>query len=81
MDDFQKQLQRLKRNPVSRRLLTNEEPRPRSRSKFAGSEKPKVGHKRIWPRRSVAASRRYQPSNKPVTNGTLCRYFVASPPS
>src|SRR5262249_14536747 len=29
----------------SQRLLTNDEPRPRSRSKFAGSEKPKVGHK------------------------------------
>jgi len=65
----------------SRRLLTNDEPKPRSRSKFAGSEKPKVGHKRIWPKRSVAASRRYQQSSKPVTNGTHCRCFVASPPS
>ena len=50
----------------SRKLLTNDEPKPRSRSKFAGSEKPKVGHKRIWPTKSVAASRQYQPSNKPA---------------
>jgi transcriptional regulator with XRE-family HTH domain len=30
----------------SPRLLTNDEPRPKSRSKFGGSEKPKVGHKK-----------------------------------
>jgi hypothetical protein len=43
----------------SQRLLTNDEPKLRLRSKFAGSEKPRVGHKRIWRRGSAAASRQY----------------------
>jgi hypothetical protein len=78
MDDFQKQL-RLKRNPVFARLLTNDELKPRSPSKFAGYERLKVGHKRIWLRRSVVDSRRYHPLNKPATKDTRSRYFAVSP--
>jgi len=41
--------------PYSQRLLTSDELKPRSPSKFAGYERLKVGHKRIWLKRSVAA--------------------------
>ena len=62
------------------RLLTSDELKPRAPFKFAGYERLKVGHKKIWLRRSVAASRPYHPLNKPVTKDTHSRYFAASPP-
>ena len=49
------------------KALTNDEPKPRSPSKFAGYERLKVGHKKIWLRRWVAARRRY----------LRCKYGIA----
>ena len=83
MDEFQKQLQRLKRNRCLLRLLTNDELKPRLPSKLAASEKLKVGHKSFWLRRSVAASRPYHPlksrlqktlapATSPHRRGTRC---------
>jgi hypothetical protein len=82
VDDFQKQLQLLKPNPVFAKAFGKR----RTEAEVAFQIR-RLREAKNWSQkdfgqegRSVAASRLYPLSNKPVTNGTLCRYFVASPP-
>jgi ribosome-binding protein aMBF1 (putative translation factor) len=81
MDDFQKQLQRLKRNPVFARAFDKRRTEAEVAFQIRRLRESKGWSQKDLAKKVGAASRRYQPSNKLVTNGTLCRYFVASPPS
>jgi hypothetical protein len=81
MDDFQKQLQRLKRNPAFANAFDKRRTEAEVAFQIRRLRESKGWSQRTWPRRSVAATRQYQRSNKPVTNRILYLYFIASPPS
>jgi hypothetical protein len=70
MDDFQKQSQRRKRNPVFAKAFDKRRTEAEVAFQIRRLRGAKGWSKRTWLRRSVAASRPYHPLNKPVTKDT-----------
>jgi hypothetical protein len=80
MDDFQKQSQSRKRNPVFAEAFDKRRTEAEVTFQIRRLREAKSWSKGLALRRSVVASRPYHPLNKPVTKDTRSRYFAALPP-